>query len=140
MITLSQLIPRVKLRKRTRATPSRSETSIYGPDPGDAQVEYAYHALLDRIREDILYFREYPRNGERQRAEDLARALLPQSGKRRRRCLELALLTLRVADAPSRVATATSRDGQAERSGTGPCPASRRRVPTGTQSRRGKQK
>ena len=65
-------------KRRTNAGPG--EGNLYGPDPGDASVEYYYHQLQEEMREGITHLRAYPNEGPREKERFLAQAILPGRG------------------------------------------------------------
>ena len=62
-------------RPRRKPTP----VSIYGPDPGDASVEYYYGAVRENIRNNIAELRSYPNEGPREKESFLAKTMAPRS-------------------------------------------------------------
>ena len=69
-----------RLRRLDRREKTRSRTaSIYGPDPGDASVEYSYLKVREEIRLGIIDLRTYPNEGPREKERFLANAIAPRS-------------------------------------------------------------
>ena len=85
------MIGRMRRPRRGERQPTES---IYGPDPGDASVEYHYVEVQDKIRLGIADLRSYPNEGPREKEKFLAQALVPRRKNRGRRALLGIILTL----------------------------------------------
>ena len=66
---------RLDRRQKTTFRPS----SIYGPDPGDASVEYACLKVQEEIRLGIMDLKTYPNEGAREKERFLANAIAPRN-------------------------------------------------------------
>ena len=85
------MISRMRRPRRRERQPTES---IYGPDPGDASVEYHYMEVRDQIRLGIGDLLSYPNEGPREKEKFLAQALIPGRKNRGRRALLGIILTL----------------------------------------------